>query len=209
MSTILTPSASLMIPQKWLLPLWDTQAIASFNWCEHAFKLLMKGISEFQKIPKAKESSSHLQDRQSYISGCILFLQLFYFDSVVSRQPKGGLLSIDIKVCKPGGSVCDGEGAAGQAVVDDELKQKVAELEAGLKECREQNADTSEKLGLILTMVQSISRNQQQPPQQQPDQRYVLPSTEQAPRKEENTRKDFQLPSTEKLEILIQGLTIF
>ncbi|KAL6125349.1 hypothetical protein ACLB2K_073408 [Fragaria x ananassa] len=45
MGTILTPSASLMIPQKWLLPLRDTQAIASFNWCEHAFKLLMKGIS--------------------------------------------------------------------------------------------------------------------------------------------------------------------
>ncbi|KAL6214043.1 hypothetical protein ACLB2K_013481 [Fragaria x ananassa] len=129
MSTILTPSASLMIPQKWLLPLRDTQAIVSFNWCEHAFKLLMKRISEFQKIPKAKESSSHLQDRQSYISGCILFLQLFYFDSVVSRQPyvdtslypveawgdkaadklmhytnsKGGLLSIDIEVRKPGG----------------------------------------------------------------------------------------------------------
>lgn len=102
---------------------------------------------------------------------------------------KGGLLSIDIEVRKPGGRVCDGAGAAGQAVVDDELKQKVAELEAGLKECREQNADTSEKLGLILTMVQSISRNQQQPPQPQPDQRYVLPSTEQAPRKEVNTRK--------------------
>ncbi|KAL6124461.1 hypothetical protein ACLB2K_076973 [Fragaria x ananassa] len=51
MCTILTPSASLMIPQKWLLPLRDTSLISSFNWSEHAFKYLMKGISEFQKIP--------------------------------------------------------------------------------------------------------------------------------------------------------------
>ncbi|KAL6220308.1 hypothetical protein ACLB2K_008064 [Fragaria x ananassa] len=114
MSTILTPSASLMIPQKWLLPLRDTQAIASFN-C--------------------------VVSRQPYVDTSLYPVEA-WGDKAADKlmhytNSKGGLLSIDIEVRKPGGRVCDGAGAVGQAVVDDELKQKVAELEAGLKECRE------------------------------------------------------------------------
>ncbi|KAL6209123.1 hypothetical protein ACLB2K_020066 [Fragaria x ananassa] len=77
MCTILTPFVSLMIPQKWLLPLKDTRLIPSFNWSEHAFKYLMKGISEFQKIPQDTQTFNSPQGRQTCINGCILFLQLF------------------------------------------------------------------------------------------------------------------------------------
>lgn len=44
----------------------------------------------------------------------------------------------------------------------------MVKLEEGLKECRQQNASNSEKLGLILNMVQQIAQNQPQPQQQQP-----------------------------------------
>ena len=197
MSTMLTPNAGIKIPQKWLLPLTYINAIASYNWCEHAFELLMNGIKQFQKIPK-DQSSSKLEDcpedRRTYISGCVLFLQLFYFDCVVSPENyvdrsmypveawgdtaadkllqyswrKGGLFSDDIVVRRPGGPLSAGAGAGAGSENDEEWKQRVVKLEEGLKEYRQQNASNSEKLGLILNMVQQIAQNQPQPqPQQQ------------------------------------------
>ncbi|PRQ18290.1 hypothetical protein RchiOBHm_Chr7g0204351 [Rosa chinensis] len=70
MSTILSPSASLTIPKKWLLALKDTRLISSLNWADYSFKCLMEAIVSFKK------------ESQSYCSGCVLFLQLFYFDCV-------------------------------------------------------------------------------------------------------------------------------
>ncbi|KAL6195832.1 hypothetical protein ACLB2K_031450 [Fragaria x ananassa] len=84
MCTIFTPFAFLMIPQKWLLSLRDTSLISSFNGSTHAFKYLMDEISEFQKIPQDTQTSNNPQGRQTYISGCVLFQQVLYFDCMVT-----------------------------------------------------------------------------------------------------------------------------
>ncbi|KAL6205227.1 hypothetical protein ACLB2K_022489 [Fragaria x ananassa] len=178
MCTILTPSASLMIPQKWMLPLRDTSLIRTYNWSEHAFKYLMKGISEFQKIPQDTQTSNNPQGRQIYINGCVLFLQLFYFDCVVApnhyvdrsmypveawgdtqadkvmayTKSKGGLMSAQIEACKPVDRVYGRSEA-----IDEGLSHRVAILEESFKEYK---AQTSEKLGMILSVLEKmVSKN--------------------------------------------------
>ncbi|KAL6195272.1 hypothetical protein ACLB2K_030892 [Fragaria x ananassa] len=111
MCTILTPSASLMIPQKWLLLLRDTSLIPSFNWSEHTFKYLMKGIIEAWG------------DRQA--------------DKVMAyTKSKGGLMFAQIEVRKPGDHVCERSEA-----IDEGFSLRVAILEESFKEYKAQTSE--------------------------------------------------------------------
>ncbi|KAL6137902.1 hypothetical protein ACLB2K_063191 [Fragaria x ananassa] len=76
MSTIISPTASLSIPKKWLLCARNPADCALKNWAEYVFDSLMAGISEFQQRENGAKTSG------KFYSGCVLFLELFHFDCV-------------------------------------------------------------------------------------------------------------------------------
>lgn len=71
LGTVLCPSSSLSVTGKYLNFLTIPGKIESKNWADHAFNFLREGVRLF----KAKEVA--------YVNGSLLFLQLFYFDSIV------------------------------------------------------------------------------------------------------------------------------
>ncbi|KAL6125487.1 hypothetical protein ACLB2K_073544 [Fragaria x ananassa] len=76
MSTIISPTASLSIPKKWLLCARNPADCALKNWAEYVFDSLMAGISEFQQRENGAKTSG------KFCNGCLLFLELFHFDCV-------------------------------------------------------------------------------------------------------------------------------
>ncbi|KAL6192953.1 hypothetical protein ACLB2K_034038 [Fragaria x ananassa] len=76
MSTIISPTASLSIPKKWLLCARNPADYALKNWAEYVFDSLMAGIFEFQQRENGAKTSG------KFCSCCLLFLELFHFDCV-------------------------------------------------------------------------------------------------------------------------------
>ncbi|KAL6197571.1 hypothetical protein ACLB2K_033179 [Fragaria x ananassa] len=67
---LLCPSTPNTVDMKFLIALSDASSIGSKNWASLCFKHLVDGVVAYK-------------DKQSgYMSGCLVFLQLFYFDSV-------------------------------------------------------------------------------------------------------------------------------
>lgn len=71
LATLLCPSISGDLTEKYLHPLRDINGIKLKNWATFSFNYLVEGLSTFKK------------KNTSCISGCVLFLKLFYFDLVV------------------------------------------------------------------------------------------------------------------------------
>ncbi|KAL6272637.1 hypothetical protein ACE6H2_023329 [Prunus campanulata] len=67
---LLCPTTSAYVNLKYLLPLKDSKAISRKNWASYSFKFLMDSVKSFK------------ENNQVYISGCLLFLQLFYLDAI-------------------------------------------------------------------------------------------------------------------------------
>ncbi|KAK9911239.1 hypothetical protein M0R45_035160 [Rubus argutus] len=68
--TILCPSSSEAIQENFMIPSKDNASICELNWASFSFKCLLEGITAFQK------------NRCDYMSGCLIFLQLYYFDVI-------------------------------------------------------------------------------------------------------------------------------
>ncbi|KAM5548716.1 hypothetical protein ABKV19_000233 [Rosa sericea] len=71
LGTLLCPS-SIILASKYLQPLRETSDIKFKNWATFSFKYLVEGVSSFKN-----------RKRSCVINGCVLFLQLFYFDLIV------------------------------------------------------------------------------------------------------------------------------
>ncbi|TXG60525.1 hypothetical protein EZV62_015098 [Acer yangbiense] len=74
LGTILAPAAGEYVDERYLNILGDVQNIRGKNWARWCFNQLVVGIQKFN----SKSSK--------YITGCLLFLQLFYFH-VIDWQP--------------------------------------------------------------------------------------------------------------------------
>ncbi|KAL9447959.1 hypothetical protein AB3S75_015437 [Citrus x aurantiifolia] len=70
LATVLCPSSATLISASFLHPLVDTNAIKEHNWASFCYSRLVMAISKF----KSNESA--------HLGGCLLFLQIFYFESV-------------------------------------------------------------------------------------------------------------------------------
>ncbi|KAH9780780.1 hypothetical protein KPL71_008216 [Citrus sinensis] len=70
LATVLCPSSATLISASFLHPLVDTNAIKEHNWASFCYSRLVMAISKF----KSNESA--------HLGGCLLFLQIFYFQSV-------------------------------------------------------------------------------------------------------------------------------
>lgn len=71
LGTLLCPTSSGDLTSKYLHPLRDINGIKFKSWATFSFNFLVEGLSSF----KRKNTNS--------VSGCVLFLKLFYFDLVV------------------------------------------------------------------------------------------------------------------------------
>ncbi|BFG37871.1 hypothetical protein CerSpe_241450 [Prunus speciosa] len=71
LGTVLCPTSSPSVTGKYLTLLTIPGKIESKNWADHGFNFLREGVRSF----KAK--------KVAYVNGSLLFLQLFYFDSIV------------------------------------------------------------------------------------------------------------------------------
>ncbi|XP_024166909.1 uncharacterized protein LOC112173507 isoform X2 [Rosa chinensis] len=69
---LLCPTRPGYVERKFLIPICDTAAIGTKNWESVCFRHLVDGVL----------SKSNQKDRLGYMSGCMLFVQLFYFDCV-------------------------------------------------------------------------------------------------------------------------------
>lgn len=70
LATVLCPSSPGHVDARYILAVKDPNAIHLNNWATFGFSKLLEGITMFQRT------------RQPYIGGCLVFLQLFYLDSV-------------------------------------------------------------------------------------------------------------------------------
>lgn len=70
LATILCPGASKHVDPKLLLPLRDTKVLDMKNWAHFLFQKLIEGLKAFKN------------NMSDYLTGCIIFLQLFYVDIV-------------------------------------------------------------------------------------------------------------------------------
>ncbi|CAL9000582.1 unnamed protein product [Prunus brigantina] len=68
--TLLCPTTFVYVNLKYMLPLRDSKAIARENWASYSFRFLFDSVKSFK------------ENNQVYIGGCLLFLQLFYFDAI-------------------------------------------------------------------------------------------------------------------------------
>ncbi|KAH9648992.1 PMD domain-containing protein [Citrus sinensis] len=82
LGTILCPTSAIYINQLYLRALKDTNSIRETNWASWCFTFLWEGVQKFK------------ENKVSSVSGCVLFLKLFYFSSVVYDR-----LSIDRTIC--------------------------------------------------------------------------------------------------------------
>ncbi|KAL6270591.1 hypothetical protein ACE6H2_027502 [Prunus campanulata] len=71
LGTVLCPTSSPSVTGNYLTFLTIPGKIESKNWADHGFNFLCEGVSSF----KSK--------KVAYVNGSLLFLQLFYFDSIV------------------------------------------------------------------------------------------------------------------------------
>ena len=69
-ATLLCPTVLDTVQPKFLLPLRDAMAIRTKNWATFCFFHLVEGVKSF----KLRDSG--------FMDGCLLFLQLFYFDVI-------------------------------------------------------------------------------------------------------------------------------
>ncbi|KAK1560363.1 hypothetical protein Q3G72_025809 [Acer saccharum] len=74
LGTILCPSAIDYVQTGYLIPLGDFRSIGTKNWSSWCFAALSEGIEKFQKNRERFKTCS--------ISGCVLFLELFYLHSL-------------------------------------------------------------------------------------------------------------------------------
>lgn len=72
LGTLLCPTSSINLASQYLQPLRETSDIKFKNWATFSFKYLVEGVSAFKN-----------RKRSCVINGCVLFLQLFYFDLIV------------------------------------------------------------------------------------------------------------------------------
>ncbi|KAM5585243.1 hypothetical protein ABKV19_004568 [Rosa sericea] len=70
LAILLCPTRPGCVEMKFVIPVCDAAAIGTKNWASVCFRHLVDGVLSYQK------------DRSGYMSGCMLFLQLFYFDCV-------------------------------------------------------------------------------------------------------------------------------
>ncbi|KAH9780912.1 hypothetical protein KPL71_008255 [Citrus sinensis] len=82
LGTILCPTSAIYINPLYLRALKDTNSIREKNWASWCFTFLWEGVQKFK------------ENKVSSVSGCVLFLKLFYFSSVVYDRP-----SIDRTMC--------------------------------------------------------------------------------------------------------------
>ncbi|KAL9441932.1 hypothetical protein AB3S75_020437 [Citrus x aurantiifolia] len=82
LGTILCPTSAIYINLLYLRALKDTNSIREKNWASWCFTFLWEGVQKFK------------ENKVSSVSGCVLFLKLFYFSSVVYDRP-----SIDRTMC--------------------------------------------------------------------------------------------------------------
>ena len=171
LSCILTPTASVTISRKWLMALRDTSLVHKQNWSEHCFNFLMIGIAEYTndktKGVEGESQASTVTDeekRQTYMRGCALFLELFYFDCVVTptqyvdkslypvsvwgekqiakllayTKSKGGLMSDKIQLRKPGDRLY-----VVSEAVDTGMAGRLSVLEAFVKDIKAETSQTT------------------------------------------------------------------
>ncbi|KAK9922336.1 hypothetical protein M0R45_030804 [Rubus argutus] len=74
LAILLCPSTSDKVDPRFLLPLRDPAAVCKNNWATLCFTKLVERLMLFK-------------DRSQYLGGCLVFLQLFYLDSIVSTPP--------------------------------------------------------------------------------------------------------------------------
>ncbi|TXG55843.1 hypothetical protein EZV62_017156 [Acer yangbiense] len=74
LGTILCPSAIDYVQTGYLIPLGDVGSIGTKNWSSWCFSALCEGIEKFQKNRQRLKTCC--------ISGCVLFLELFYLHSL-------------------------------------------------------------------------------------------------------------------------------
>ncbi|TXG53277.1 hypothetical protein EZV62_022446 [Acer yangbiense] len=74
LGTILCPLAIDYVQTRYLIPLGDVRSIGTKNWSSWCFAALSEGIEKFQKNRERFKTCS--------ISGCVLFLELFYLHSL-------------------------------------------------------------------------------------------------------------------------------
>ncbi|KAK1587123.1 hypothetical protein Q3G72_009747 [Acer saccharum] len=79
LATILCPSAIDYVQTGYLIPLGDVRSIGTKNWSSWCFAALSEGIEKFQKNRERFKTCS--------ISGCVLFLELFYLHSLQWDPP--------------------------------------------------------------------------------------------------------------------------
>ncbi|KAL9408391.1 hypothetical protein AB3S75_046868 [Citrus x aurantiifolia] len=70
LATVLCSSSATLISASFLHPLVDTNAIKEHNWASFCYSRLVMAISKFKS------------NEYAHLGGCLLFLQIFYFESV-------------------------------------------------------------------------------------------------------------------------------
>lgn len=70
LAILLCPGTFHVVNPKFLLPLRDTKTIHLKNWASFSFDKLLEGLRSYKN------------DSSDYLAGCILFLQLFYYDII-------------------------------------------------------------------------------------------------------------------------------
>ncbi|KAK9911825.1 hypothetical protein M0R45_035713 [Rubus argutus] len=70
LGTLLCPNTSTNIHLKYLLALRNPENIRHLNWATFSFEFLLDGVQLFK------------QSNSKYVSGCVLFLQLYYYNVI-------------------------------------------------------------------------------------------------------------------------------
>lgn len=70
LGTLLCPNTSIKVHSKYLIPLRDPRKIKLLNWASFCFGFLVDGVRSFK------------QNESGYLSGCVLFFQIYYYNIV-------------------------------------------------------------------------------------------------------------------------------